>query len=255
MSKSTDTNIAETVETTVNQLQQKCSTWVAGTYKRSNEELYELLSECLDFYFELRKDTSRCKALNNYLRDNKIQFQESSSLVTRIVRAVFNSSFQKRAYAYARVITIAVDEKKPTETMNDFITKRGGIEEIRRTRKNGATPADQRKDRITFAKTKLSEANVIGKPMPAKDSTFALKEGAEHKLFVAVMRLEENGDRSMVYETNADAVINVALAQAGKDLNAEDAIHEAAHTERQRADRSASAVEKAIENATVADAA
>lgn len=130
---------------------------------------------------------------------------------------MFGSNFQKRAYGYARVISIAADEKSPHESMCDFITNRGGIEQLRRTKPNGKTPAIERKDNIAFAMSSLNKSKALVTPFKISSSTRTVDEGAEHSLFVAVMRQDADGCYSMVYETSSKSVVNAALEQAGKE--------------------------------------
>jgi hypothetical protein len=118
------------IEDNVTKLSSKRVSWEEGTYKKSNDDLFLLLGECLEFYTELKGDTKKIKALNDYLRTHSISFSEGAGLETRIVRAVFNSNFQKLAYGYAKVIKIASAEKNIDETMVDFITNRGGVEAL-----------------------------------------------------------------------------------------------------------------------------
>ncbi|WP_298559370.1 hypothetical protein [uncultured Aliiroseovarius sp.] len=247
-----DTNAVTYVETRAFDLKEKRKAWEEGTYKRSNEELYELLDECLAFFSELKGDAKKCKALNDFLRSHKITFNDNASLATRIVRAVFNSSFQKRAYAYARVLSIAAEEKSPSESMSTFVTKRGGIEELRRKKPNGKTPAEERKDNIAFAMQSLSESSPLVQPFKVANSTRVPNDGAEHSLFVAVMRQEADGSYSMVYETSANALVNAALEQAGKEQNAEARNTETTRQQKQNAENSAQAAADAVQKALAA---
>lgn len=252
MKTNKEINILNHVTATAQELSSKRETWENGAFKKSNEELYALLSECLDFYEELRGKKTKCRALNVFLKDNSIKFNEGSSLETRIVRAVFNSSFQKRAYGYARVIKVASEEKKQSETMSDFITSRGGIEEIRRTNRKGETPAEVRKQNIRYAKEVFEQRKPLVKPFSNSESQIEIDEGAEHNLFVGLMRLEDNGNYSLVYETAASSVVNSALAQAGKDVNAADKIAKQNDEERNREAGSAAAAKHASKIAKAA---
>lgn len=106
--------------------------WENGSLKSSNTELYQLLQSCVDFYLDIRSQPEKCKALDIWLSTNNIQCNMGTGLRTRIVRAVFGADCGRRAYTYTRVITVAADEKSPEMSMSDFVTGRGGIEEVRR---------------------------------------------------------------------------------------------------------------------------
>ena len=79
------------IETKIEVLTAQHKAWNEGTYKASNEELYQLLSDCLDFYTVVSASITQRKALYTLLAARSIKFNKSSSLATRIVRAVFGS--------------------------------------------------------------------------------------------------------------------------------------------------------------------
>jgi hypothetical protein len=207
----------EFIESHTENLIAKRKAWEEGTYKRSNEELYQLLSDCLDFYSEIYGKPSQIKALNHHLTQQKIEYKESTNLGTKIVRLVFDSNFQRRVYTYAKVIDVAHKEMKYGQTLSDFITSRGGVEEIRKTKPDGKSPAQLRGEHIETAKEALSLSAPLVEPFEVKTTLRKSNPGADHKLFVAIMREEQNGSYSMVYETSVGSVVNAALEAAGKD--------------------------------------
>ena len=208
------------VATKVEKLANARVTWEEGAYKTSNDELYKLLNDCVNFYLEIRSKTKECRALNAWLKDRKIGYNDGTSLQTRIVRAVFGADCGKRAYTYARVITVAAAEKSPKTSMHEFVTKRGGIEEIRRTKSDGKSPTVAREENIEFAIDTLEKTDALTKPFTVAASKRELPEDSVHTLFVAIMRQESDGTYSMVFETSAKSVVNTALAQAGKEKGA-----------------------------------
>ena len=240
-----NTNKAQTIANTIDTLAEQRKAWEHGTYKKSNEELYQLLDNCLTFYFELRGNIKQCKALNAQLDARKITFNASTSLTTRIVRAVFGENCGKRSHAYARVIAVAAAEKSDEISMYDFIVKRNGIEEIRRSTKNGKSPADVRSNRQAFATEQLATSTAIAKPFNVADSKRERDEGATHSLLVAIVREETDGTYSIVYETSTKSVINTALADAGKALKADEAAAESAKNARDDEKGADSAAENA----------
>ena len=254
MTKKSDTtiNAATYIFDKVDQLSALREAWEEGAYKQSNEELYGLLGECLDLYFDIKGDTKKVKALNDLLRNRTNNFSEGASLETRIVRAIFDPNLKKRAYSYAKVIKIASEEKVPTQSMSEFIKSRDGIEELRRKKTDGKTPAETRRDNIAFAKGSLSKADPLVAPFKVTGSTLEIDEGAEHDLFVAVMRREPDGSRSLVFETSAQSVINVALERAGKEQGAKQKLADESAERKQTAINSEQAIDEAVANAKAA---
>lgn len=244
-----DRNTKVAVATEIETLSHARKAWEEGTYKKNKEELYQLLDDCLKFYLNIRSNKKKCKALNALLNDKGIKFNLSTSLQTRIVRLVFGAHCRKRAYAYARVITVAADEKKPTVSMPDFIDGRGGIEEIRRTKQNGKSPADVRKENIEFAVKDLEKSQALTQPFKVEASRREQPEDTTHDLFVAIMRQESDGSYSLVYETSAHSVVNTALAQAGKDKGADANIQQRTLHEREAVDETLRQLAGAIDEA------
>jgi hypothetical protein len=220
------------VRTRADELNKKREAWEKGSYQRSNEELYEILDECLQFYREIANNPRKVAALNEYLGYKKIKYTDTTSLETKIVRVVFNSNFKKRAYAYARVISVAVAEMELEETLSEFITKRGGVEEIRKKPAEGKSAAEQRKNRIQRAKEAFGNCAPLAEPFEVKQSSRERDPGRDHMLFVAIMREEPNGSYSMVYETGTASLMNAALDCASNDNAIKDA--ERSAKERQR---------------------
>ncbi|WP_187431757.1 hypothetical protein ROLI_025460 [Roseobacter fucihabitans] len=242
------------IQNSTDDLIEKRKAWEEGSYKRSNEELYALLSDCLKFYFEIVDDVSKSRALNSYLRMKEIEFKDGTSLATRIVRAVFNSNFQKRAYTYARVITVAAAEMKRNHNLSDFITARGGVDEIRRAKPDGKSPAEVRRERIEEAKEALSSNAPLAEPFNFERPVRESDKGADHKLFVAIMRQEPNGVYSMVYETSAISALNTTLEIAGKDKDFAEIKKSAEERQRENEFINANAVELAAKLTDAAEA-
>ena len=209
------------ITNTINTLSTRRKDWEDDTFKKSNNTLYQLLEDCLKLYIQVKGDTKLCKALNADLTTRGITFNDGASLPTRIVRAVFGKNCGKRAYAYARVISVAAAEKEVNTSLKAFIVERGGIEEIRRKNKNGDSPSDIRNARKKFAEDEFETSPSMVTPFTAQNQKREHKEGATSNLFVAIMREEENGEISMLFDTNTTSVVKSALVEAGKVLKAE----------------------------------
>jgi len=82
-------------------------------------------------------------------------------------------------------------------------------------------------------------------------STRKFDEGAEHSLFVAVMREEADGTCSMVYETSASAVVNLALHEAGKSQ----VLKTTEEKQKKQTANSEAAANRAVEKAVFSEAA
>lgn len=211
-------NVAE-IKTKVEALQAQHKAWNEGAYKTSNTELYQLLSDCLDFYNIVSASIEQRKALYTLLQNRGIKFNKNSDLTTRIVRAVFGDC-GKRAYAYARVITVAADTKPENETMHTFITNAKGIEQIRR-KVDGQTPTQKRNSLKEFAENLLAKSKPIVSTTVQATTALQPKEAASNLFAIALIRQNDDGTNSIVYGTNNETLVDAVLADAGKTQRAE----------------------------------
>ncbi len=142
MSKKSITNIAaqQFANSTVQQLDALFKTrenWEATDFKKANEGLYSLLSQCLDlFNSKFMKATNGERRalraeLTNKLTAAGVKVQANTSVLTMFVRFVFNAD-RKRAYGYVLVLSAAISYGIEAKDLYAFITEAGGIEEIKR---------------------------------------------------------------------------------------------------------------------------
>lgn len=243
----TNTMKPEVIRATIDKLTEQHNAWNEGAYKTSNTELYQLLSDCLDFYEVVSASVEQRKELYAVLELRGTKFNKNSDLTTRIVRAVFGDC-GKRAYAYARVITVAAETKPENETMHTFITNAGGVEQIRR-KVDGETPAQKRKSLKDFAENLLAKS----KPIVSKDVqvTAALqpKSAASNLFAIALIRQNGDGTNSIVYGTNNETLVDAVLADAGKTQRAEKEKQRELELERLRSNDNEKAVNEICEAA------
>jgi len=152
-----DNNI-NSVSNTIDLLVELRHGWEQGTYAASNAELYALLSKVLDLYIKVRSDVGLARAVTDLLNIQKITYNNSTTLAVKIVRLVFvgtehDGKVENRAYAYARVLTVAADKGIEGADLPKFIIESNGIEAIRRNGTDGlsdAKKAQQNRDHADF---------------------------------------------------------------------------------------------------------
>lgn len=135
--------------------------WESTDYKKANEGLYSLLSQCLGVF-----DTQYIKAskaaqtalrveLTHKLTAAGVKVQKNTSILTMFVRFVFNAD-RKRAHGYAAVLMAAIAEGIAAQDLPAYITEAGGIEEIKRRQvKSAESIAKQAKLEVAKADVKL----------------------------------------------------------------------------------------------------
>ena len=107
--------------------------------------------------------------------------RSNTSLATKIVRLIFGDC-GKRAYTYAKVITVAAVDKPSTQSLHTFIANAGGIEEVRRNSLDKVNASVQRTERKQYAETVLdvrkpiveTKIELSDELQPSKDSVLPL---------------------------------------------------------------------------------
>lgn len=209
----TNSNIAA-IGAQLTSLSDKRSMWEAGSYKQSNDELYDILNGCYTLLIQLRGETKLRKLLNKALEAKGFPVQSNTSLELKVVRAVFGTN-GNRAYGYVRVLQVAAAEMPHSMTLAEFIEDRGGIEEIRRTPKSGITAADKAKQQRELAEKVLSDTTDVSGFVKLDDSLQPAKDSA-FDFSVALIRKDKNGQGSIVFGSGKESLVKAILTEAGK---------------------------------------
>lgn len=211
----TISNIIEpkTLETILSNLVSEREAWEAGSYLKSNQELYALLEKCLNQYTQVKHSASLRNVVSQMLRERNIAFNASTNTLTKIVRLVFGDC-GKRAYTYARVIQVALAEKPENVSLATFITNAGGVEEIRRRNVNGISPTQLRQKRIAAAENYFVRADGIITVETVESITPNVE--TENNLSLAILRLNADGTSTVVCGIENIALLNAALEHTAK---------------------------------------
>lgn len=205
----------------LDELEAACEAWESGSLLKSNQELYSILETCFTLHQQISgmSDGKRklIKAINQRLSGMGMNPDKIGDLAGKIVRCTFNSS-GKRVIAYARVLKFALADKPENQSMEEYITAKGGIEEIRRTPKPGAlTPSEIKAKLVETAEAELVTAEpLIGKLklvdalQPANDSEF--------DFCAALVRKNADGTGAIVYGSTTTSIVKTLLAEAAKKL-------------------------------------
>ena len=111
--------------------------WEQTTFKKANEGLYDLLSQCQGVFETkfIKGSQDDKKTLRNELITRlsamKIKTQKNSPTLTLFVRYVFSSD-RKRAHGYSYVLNAAISHEIAAAQLPQWIVSEGGIEEIKR---------------------------------------------------------------------------------------------------------------------------
>jgi hypothetical protein len=128
---------ANTIVQQLDVLNSKREQWEANAFKKANDELYDLLADCLAIYLDKFENGSLSdkKAFRlevaQRLKADGIRVVKTSTTLTMLARYVFKSD-RKRAQGYGYVIAAAVSHGIGAKDFPNWVRNAGGIEEIKR---------------------------------------------------------------------------------------------------------------------------
>jgi hypothetical protein len=208
--------------------------WEFGSYKNSNEELYGLLGKCASLMSEMSGSRALIKPLNEMLTLRGIKYNDGTSLATKIVRFAFGDC-GKRAYTYARVLTVAASEKTEKESFAAFVARKGGIEALRKAPKPGEpTKAELAKKSAAVAETYFADSDALVSNIACSAPDVHPHSEASHQFSAALLRKDDDGTFSIVYGCNRATVVKLLLAEGGKVADSSNAARAAADQRKQK---------------------
>jgi len=194
--------------------------WEATDYKKANQGLYQLLSECLAVfstqYVKADKAAQNAlrKELTNKLTATGVRVLTTSSTLTMFVRFVFNTD-RNRAHGYANVLLAAIEAGIDATGLPDFIIKEGGIEEIKRRQVKSATAiANQVKLDAAKADVKL-EVEMASAMTPL--ATVAIDDlTGSYALMLVKPKFDGTADVVATLSDLPDALVNSLIGRMAK---------------------------------------
>jgi hypothetical protein len=200
---------ADTASNELKKLESKRINWEATVYRTSNQQLYSLLADCLEYGrpMEVAEAKIRNKELVTFFEERGYAVKAESPLFNRIAKAVFGNIDRRRISTYSLVLRSAQRSGVNAANLAEWIEQRGGIQEIKLTR--SATYVSP-KAKAEHAKTKLSSmANLA----VAKEELAKLAD-AEFIGSKCVLLAEQQADGSFHIKsmTRSATAVNAALS-------------------------------------------
>lgn len=200
----------------LNNLAQDRAAWENGAYKASNTELYVLLDRCFTLLEQMKGERHLIAELDALLNEQNVTFNKGTSLATKIARYVFNDD-NKRITGYAKVLRVAVAEKRENESIAAFIARKGGLEEVRKQKVEGAVSrAEQTATNIEIAQAYFVGADALVQDIACSAPEVHPNGETEHYFSAALVRKNDDGTLSIVYGCNKQSVVQILLAEGGK---------------------------------------
>jgi len=145
----------------LSRLEEERMAWEAGAHRTSNQQLYDILSECLAFCGELMisEAKKRSAALEKFHKERGYPYRNETPLATRVVRAVFGNVNRRRISTYSLVIRQAQKSKILPTALAEWIESQGGLQEVRMSKSATFTSPAQK---VEMGKEYFEDAEDLG---------------------------------------------------------------------------------------------
>jgi hypothetical protein len=203
------------IEHQLDALSEKRIAWEAGSYAKSNNELYSLLGEIKSVYdnhfVSADEDTRRVLRISLVTKlaamNPPIKATKNSTTLTLLVRYVFKSD-RKRAHGYVTVLRAANQVGVDAESLPAFIEREGGVEQIK-LKAVKTEEAKQRQAELEAAKVTVKTDIETATTTPF---TYVEIAGLTGDFAVALLKPMPEGNAAVIgFVSNADASLVQAV--------------------------------------------
>jgi hypothetical protein len=203
-------NTANDTTNYVSKLVKSRINWENNAYRKSNEQLYVLLANCLGMYTAMCLDTERArklrKDLNDYIESNNLTFKKSTHTLVRIVRCVFGEADKRRISTYGIVLRSAFSQQIESSKLVDFIKQYGGVQEIKLAKSNALSVKAKAQVAVTSLDSEVI-AEIENKAVAAK-----LDASKIGQRVVFIGKQMANGKFVINGAVNSEGAVNTAMA-------------------------------------------
>lgn len=193
--------------------------WEQNAYKTSNDQLYELLTQCYQYYQAMCIEGDEAKALREGLKDyinlKGYVFSKSTHSINRIVKCVFGID-RRRVSAYGIVLRSALAKSTHVSDLANFIRNNGGVEEIRLAKSSTAMSPKQ--------KAQIASSTVVVNDIGSFSSAALSAQLDAGKIGTNTVLIGTwQADGSIVIRTvvESDTALNAALAAHYSSIQAD----------------------------------
>ncbi len=245
--------VADSIVQSLDALSFARENWEQTTFKKANEGLYDLLSQCLAVFeskfIKGSKDDQKTlrSELISRLNEKNIKTQKNSTVMGMFVRFVFCSD-RKRAHGYSYVLNAAISHEITAAQLPEWIVNQGGIEEIKRKMVQSAE-AKERQAKHTKAKETaeqlIAEAHINPLTTIAVDGFIP----QERNIMLAVGDVNGNFNVTYVLTEVSASLYNALIKQAAKKIIEADDAENALMTESAKLKKRSAANEQIMDKA------
>jgi hypothetical protein len=193
--------------------------WENGALKASNQALYAVLADCLQFCGDLndgKKNKARNKALELFHAERNYPYSADSKLATKVVRAVFGKIHRSRINTYALVVNAAKAANVEPANMANWIDEQGGVQEIKVAKGENTVP---RAEKIAKGQSTFEDSSELA---TVQDPRLQAKVDNEKAGASCVLLAEQNDDGTFTVKALSykDGLVKTALTALYADEKA-----------------------------------
>lgn len=160
--------------------------WQDTAYKTSNDMLYRILERCYSYYHKLSTDSEDGKkareGLKLYIETRGLNFKKTTHTIAKILACVFGTD-RRRISAYSIALRSALQHEIAVSELLDYITKAGGVEELRLKKNPDAKTVKSKAETATSWLAEYNLASVRSDQLIAESD--AANVGSQHVLLVS----------------------------------------------------------------------
>ncbi len=203
--------------------------WESTELAASHKRLYSLLTSCYQYYLDMKTSPSKeeredlRKGLDTFILTRGYGGGLSTTHdMNKVVKSVFGNIDRRRVSAYGLALRAALaagpidDKGRPTPIsapeLADWLTAKGGVEEVRLGSRNEGMTATQR---AAVAKSALQSSALT--TMKLDPRSFAFDTNDADKMMVLVVTYRPTGELEVNAVVKSDAAVRAALASYYSD--------------------------------------
>jgi len=236
----------QTVGSVIEELIKARTTWEHNAFRKANDELYEILAQCLALYEQMAGGSKAAKEQRSYL-DAHIEkmgyrFNGDSHTLTKIAKCVFGAD-RRRVSAYSLTLRAALQAGVKSADLPAFIREKGGVEEVRLASAPNAMTANEKAkvaaQAVTQTKLGVLTAEALNQPLDA---------GRNGKAVVLLGTWQADGSVVVHEVIKSDGAIQAALVSYYGNNKASVSNHVVEKKAANDSDATANAVKAAVQN-------
>lgn len=212
---------AEEIKALIVNLVKRREDWEENQLRASNTTLYSMLADC----DELFQQTQAFKSVRETVIETyDAKFGKGSSrlsILTRIVRLVFDVKNSARVFTYVAALKIAQKYRNKDQSIPQFFEANGGVEYVRRNQKPSSVIETEKSAKIQAVTKMLEEIAPFTQRIKINLPAYTTEKNAAHSFIAVLMREEADGSHSAILISKRQSTVNAMLSEYSSQTEVE----------------------------------